>query len=462
MKISEDYITNLPLYSNQKKKIKSDEVIFSDPVSILDLSLRFQNCLYQLKIKSIEELISLTPYQLLRIRNCGKKSVNEIQEKAKKYLLNYVDEKIIKIIKNNKIVTEEGFKKEVISEEYLNELPLFSNDALYGKVELHASYKPMDSMDNINLKIRSINCLSQLRIINISELLFLSPSKLSHIKNCGKNTIKDFQESVKKYLLYQEADYKSLNELLRHYQFNQKKTDIFLLHIGVGQDQFPTLQTIGEKYNCSRERIRQIVSNCIDFFQKVYQNHELDDFYIPLELILDTYKGAICFESIKEDLSDLLDWDIDIEVHSYIRFWVEVSKNIEYDKKKKIFWEKNNECINCEYCKNFFTNITINNKDTLLQKLEEYCTHEIGCKYEKEKEFDKGLILFYLDEKVLKEKKKQHQEKQLRIDIDYVALCCKHKLKIDEKQEILLEQLKKKKGIISGVRLDSLSPSVPR
>jgi len=390
------------------------------------------------------------------IRNCGKKSVNEIQKKAKNYLLNYVDEKIINVIKNNKIITEEGFRKKEISEEYLNKLPLFSNDTLFRKIELHASYKPIESIDNINLTLRSINCLSQLKIKTISELLFLSPYQLLRIRNCGKNTIKDFQETVRKYLLYQEADYKSLKELLRHYQFTQKKTEIFLLHLGVKQDQFPTLQTIGEKYECSRERIRQIVSKCIDFFQKTYQNHELDDFYIPIELILDTYKGAICFESIKEDLSDLLDWDIDIEVHSYIRFWAEVSKKIEYDKKKKIFWEKNDKCVNCEYCRNFFTDITINNKETLLQKLEEYCTHEIGCKYKKEKEFDKGLILFYLDEKVLKEKKKQPQEKPLRIDIDYVALCCKHKLKIDEKQEILLEQLKKKKGIISGVRLDSL------
>ena len=445
---------------NDNKNIQNEETQYNQ-VNISDFFSGSSFTLFRkyCKKRKIEYVIELVDYnfdKLINETSFGITKIKRIKDKFKTFNYNAPKTTINKSEYERAIINK--LKLEMISEGTLNQLPLFYNECIKLKFdELNSSFKTNNLVDYLLLTIRAKHVLSILKIEVLGELLFLTPNQLMKIRNCGKTTIKDIQEIVKKYLLYQKFEYKSLKELIEYYPLKQREKDIFFWYLGVGQDQFPTLQTIGEKYDCTRERIRQIVSKCIEFFQKAYQNHELDDFNIPLELILDTYKGSICFESIKEDLSDLLAWDVDIETHSYIRFWNEVTKNIEYDKKKKIFWKKNDKCVNCEYCRNFFTDNTINNKKNLLQQLEEYCRKEIACNYKKEKKFDKGLILFYLDEKVLKEKKKQHQEKPLRIDIDYFALCCKHKLEIDEKQEMLLEQLKKKEGIISGVRLDSLS-----
>jgi DNA-directed RNA polymerase subunit alpha len=50
------------------------------PVSELELSVRSANCLQNANIKDIYELVSKTEGEMLRTRNCGRKSLNEIKE----------------------------------------------------------------------------------------------------------------------------------------------------------------------------------------------------------------------------------------------------------------------------------------------------------------------------------------------------------------------------------------------
>lgn len=404
MKISEDYITNLPLYSNQKKIKKSDEVIFSEPARLLNLSVRSQNCLSQLKIQSIEELISLTPYQLLRIRNCGKKSVNEIQKKAKNYLLNYVDEKIINIIKNNKIVTEEGFRKKEISEEYLNKLPLFSNDTLYRKIELHASYKPIESIDNINLTLRSINCLSQLKIKTISELLFLSPSQLFHIRNCGKTTINNFQETVKKYLLTSDKDlsntWDSFDSMIRSL-INVKDRDltIFKNRLGIGFEKPQTLEDAGKEFVVTRERTRQI----LNIITKKINSESLICMLQPLWDVIDSslekYNGAVCYDDVASDICKTLNWNKKIEGHAIAEFVIYFNDKYFIDHQSKIICFKKDVCLKCNnFWKNL--NILVNDKgklsiDKATKHIQYFCRTSCAKKM-LDKRINKGMILYYL------------------------------------------------------------------
>ena len=51
------------------------------PVSELELSVRSANCLQNANIKYIYELVSKTEGEMLKYRNFGKKSLNEIKEK---------------------------------------------------------------------------------------------------------------------------------------------------------------------------------------------------------------------------------------------------------------------------------------------------------------------------------------------------------------------------------------------
>ncbi len=71
--------------SDSDKESKVQESIESNllslPIKELELSVRSENCLLRAGIRTVGELIQKTPEELLKIRNLGKKSLNEIQEK---------------------------------------------------------------------------------------------------------------------------------------------------------------------------------------------------------------------------------------------------------------------------------------------------------------------------------------------------------------------------------------------
>jgi DNA-directed RNA polymerase subunit alpha len=59
------------------------EELLSQPVEIIELSVRASNCLKVAKIKTIGELVSKTEDELLSYKNFGKKSLDEIRERLK-------------------------------------------------------------------------------------------------------------------------------------------------------------------------------------------------------------------------------------------------------------------------------------------------------------------------------------------------------------------------------------------
>lgn len=65
--------------------VRSDNSIFSRPVRDLELSVRSENCLLRGGVHLIGELISRTRDDLLKIRNLGKISLTEIEERLAKF-----------------------------------------------------------------------------------------------------------------------------------------------------------------------------------------------------------------------------------------------------------------------------------------------------------------------------------------------------------------------------------------
>jgi DNA-directed RNA polymerase subunit alpha len=59
------------------------EELLSQPVDIIELSVRASNCLKVAKIKTIGELVSKSEDELLSYKNFGKKSLDEIRERLK-------------------------------------------------------------------------------------------------------------------------------------------------------------------------------------------------------------------------------------------------------------------------------------------------------------------------------------------------------------------------------------------
>lgn len=65
-----------------EESAKMDELL-SQPVDIIELSVRASNCLKVAKIKTIGELVSKSEEELLSFKNFGKKSLDEIRDRLK-------------------------------------------------------------------------------------------------------------------------------------------------------------------------------------------------------------------------------------------------------------------------------------------------------------------------------------------------------------------------------------------
>jgi len=76
-----EYIKDIELDPELEEK----ERILSMSVREIELTVRAANCLAAAKIETIGELVSKSEAEMLKFRNFGKKSLEEIMQKLKKY-----------------------------------------------------------------------------------------------------------------------------------------------------------------------------------------------------------------------------------------------------------------------------------------------------------------------------------------------------------------------------------------
>ena len=66
-----------------EKDDKSKDKILEKTIEDLELSVRSFNCLKRANINTVEDLISKSPEEMMKVRNLGKKSFDEVNAKLK-------------------------------------------------------------------------------------------------------------------------------------------------------------------------------------------------------------------------------------------------------------------------------------------------------------------------------------------------------------------------------------------
>ncbi len=72
---------------------ESREKVLNMTIEELDLSVRSFNCLKRAGINTVDDLINKSPDEMMRVRNLGKKSLEEVIVKLQSYGLTFMDEK---------------------------------------------------------------------------------------------------------------------------------------------------------------------------------------------------------------------------------------------------------------------------------------------------------------------------------------------------------------------------------
>ena len=66
-----------------EKEEDNKEKVLEMSIEELELSVRSFNCLKRANINTVEELVNKTPDEMMKVRNLGRKSLDEVLQKLK-------------------------------------------------------------------------------------------------------------------------------------------------------------------------------------------------------------------------------------------------------------------------------------------------------------------------------------------------------------------------------------------
>lgn len=81
------FVKAMAVCFNEKKMLQVDT-----PIEVLNLTQRSYHCLKRANINTVEELSQKTKWQLMKIRNLGKSSFNEIKSELESYGLKLMED----------------------------------------------------------------------------------------------------------------------------------------------------------------------------------------------------------------------------------------------------------------------------------------------------------------------------------------------------------------------------------
>jgi len=361
-KVYEKTFYDFPLLTNISKTESDREA--SEPfnsflISELGYSVRATNIINEVKLTSIGKLLLVTTDKLLGKKNCGKTTIIEIVNKCKDFLDKLDIENIETEIE--KIIPVEQSLKEEFSIQNLLQLPIFSANAIESnKQDLHNSYFGNYKLSHIPFDVRTTNTMHRLKLVSLKELLFFPSSSIKLVTGSGKKTIENIHKTLThfyKVIFSKNKQFESFQEMLTEILSTKpEKLQIFFDRLS-SFDKDATLESVGRKYNLTRERVRQIIEKIENLLLYPFIDMQLEEFYDGIDLVLDQYIGAVNAQMINVDLSELLDWKENVSPEMLLNFCL-LNNRYRINKQNYLLFSKSENCNECnnlfEFMKSYF------------------------------------------------------------------------------------------------------------
>lgn len=161
------------IYDEQTlKERERRSAILDMPISDFELSVRSRNCLRQMNIRTLGDLLRTTEYELLSYKNFGETSLSEIKA----------------------MLTQKGLRLGQSMEPTEKPAPSAA-PALPPDVVAHAN-KPVSEME---LSVRSRKALQRLGVGTVGELAMRSEAELLSIKNFGQTSLTEIKQQLARF-----------------------------------------------------------------------------------------------------------------------------------------------------------------------------------------------------------------------------------------------------------------------
>ncbi len=159
------------LYDEEIEKSKDQQTkILETPISDFELSVRSRNCLKKMNINTLGDLLRISETELLAYKNFGETSLTEIKH----------------------MLESRGLRLGMAAEgKFFDELQLAELQETEVDVDDEVLNK---SMDDFEMSVRARNCLANLNIKTIGEIISKTEAELLGVKNFGATSLTEIKQ----------------------------------------------------------------------------------------------------------------------------------------------------------------------------------------------------------------------------------------------------------------------------
>lgn len=351
--------SNIPSDSLLPEHIKAGE----REIAELQLPVRAENIIESLQIETIGELLCMTPSYLMKQRNCGRKTIQDIQNAI--MILAHVGEHVAKNQPCNDSQVE-------ISS--LHAFPLFSDVELknYNAEQIDTVFKGESDISELQLPYRAASILECQQIRTIRELLLTRCSYLMSRRNFGRKSLTQVRAAVEAFMGQEncgnystQVDYSSFHSFiegsLSGSRINKRNLNIALTRMGLFSTEIPTLEEVAAIFHITRERVRQIEIKVGNTFGHPAVIRAQCIFWEKLETFMDKVGGVVGLADLSDQIRAWFNWKDPVPSHT-LGCWLGLC-SYTVDDKQSVVLGKETPCLNCKHLVTWLKDIMAEKKE---------------------------------------------------------------------------------------------------
>lgn len=175
------------IYEEWTEDIPYDFEFEDTSIEGIDMSVRLRNCLNAAEIDDFEQLKDYTKQELVRFRNFGKKSLEELGTLMNEHNLKFKETDVDKAVQ----VKDELNKCQKIAEE----TDEWAENELMNKLRMGIEIKELD------MSARLRRCLDALEIEYLAQVTARTKKEISGYWHLGKKSLEELENLMSKYSL---------------------------------------------------------------------------------------------------------------------------------------------------------------------------------------------------------------------------------------------------------------------